>query len=277
MPFDPAAVRLPDPAELEGEGYRLRPTELGLASPGMQLGDDPQQNRALWQSLPPLYFYVEIPELKPGVRVLAEHPTRTGPDGRSLPLVCLQYVGSGKVLFHATDETWRWRYRLGDVLFARYWVQTIRFLARSKLATGRQQALLSTDQPDYRPGEPVRLRVQFVDPRSDLPPGRYHAWMVTPVSGGETPAVDFVMRAPAGEFERVAMDAVAMRRAAETTKGRYYDLASAERLLRDLPPGRQVPIETLPPRALWNRWPVLLVVLMLLIGEWLLRKAGGMV
>jgi len=266
--------------------------------------------------LPPLYFYVEIPELKPGVRVLAEHPTRTGPDGRSLPLVCLQYVGSGKVLFHATDETWRWRYRLGDVLFARYWVQTIRFLARSKLATGRQQALLSTDQPDYRPGEPVRLRVQFVDPRlapeaddgvlvvlqrqgresrrvvlrraglargtfeallSDLPPGRYHAWMVTPVSGGETPAVDFVMRAPAGEFERVAMDAVAMRRAAETTKGRYYDLASAERLLRDLPPGRQVPIETLPPRALWNRWPVLLVVLMLLIGEWLLRKAGGMV
>jgi len=316
MPFDPAAVRLPDAAELLGQGYRLRPTELGLVSPGMQLGDTAQQNRTLWERLPRLYWYVEIPELKPGVRVLAEHPTRTGPDGRPLPLVCLQYVGSGKVLFHGTDETWRWRYRLGDVLWARYWVQTIRFLARSKLAEGGQAAVLSTDQPDYRSGEPVRLRVQFVDERlapeeddgvlvvverkgqesrrvglrraglgrgefetvlSNLPPGRYHAWMAVPASSGRAPAADFVMRAPAGEFERVAMDAPAMRRAARSTKGRYYDLASADRLLRDLPPGRQVPIETLPPEPLWNRWPLLLLVLALLIGEWLLRKAGGMV
>ncbi len=315
MPLDPAAVRLPEPAELRGEGYRLRPTDLGLVSPGMQLGDDPQENRAIWERLPPLHWYVEIPELKPGVRVLAEHPTRTGPDGQALPLVCLQYVGSGKVLFHATDETWRWRYRLGDVLWARYWIQTIRFLARSKLTEGRQMAVLSTDQPDYRPGEPVRLRVQFVDERlapeaddgvlvvvecqgqqtrrivlrrtglgrgtfetvlSNLPPGRYHAWLAVPAVTGRAPAVDFVMRAPAGEFERVAMDAAAMRDAAESTKGRYYDLSTADRLLSELPPGRQVPIETLPAAPLWNRWPVLLAVLALLIGEWILRKAGGM-
>ena len=42
----------------------------------------------------------------------------------------------GKVWFHATDSTWRWRIGVGDVYFARYWVQTIRYLARGKLMSG---------------------------------------------------------------------------------------------------------------------------------------------
>ncbi len=67
-----------------------------------------------------------------------------------------------------------------------------------------------------------------------------------------------------------------MRQAADMTKGRCYTLADADRLLDDLPEGRQVPIESLPPLPLWNKWPVLLVLLVLLIGEWILRKRGGM-
>ena len=43
------------------------------------------------------------------------------------------------------------------------------------------------------------------------------------------------------------------------------------------PAARQVPVENLPPIPLWNRWPVLLLFLVLLIAEWLLRKRGGMV
>ena len=61
------------------------------------------------------------------------------------------------------------------------------------------------------------------------------------------------------------------------TKGRFYAFADAGRLPGDLPEGHQVPIENLPPLPLWNKWPVLLVFLVLLIGEWLLRKRGGMV
>ena len=52
---------------------------------------------------------------------------------------------------------------------------------------------------------------------------------------------------------------------------------TADRLLGDLPPGRQVPIESLPPRPLWNKWPVLALFLGLLIAEWILRKRRGMV
>ena len=60
---------------------------------------------------------------------------------------------------------------------------------------------------------------------------------------GQAPAVDFTVAPPAGEFAQVRMDAAEMRRAAEQTGGRFYTFDTADRLLGDLPPGRQVPIE----------------------------------
>ena len=270
----------------------------------------------IWKALPPLYWLLEVPELKHGAMVLAEHPTRVGADGRHLPVICLQYVGAGKVLFHATDETWRWRYRVGDAYFARYWIQTIRYLCRSKLADAGRSAILTTDRREYAQGESVRLRVRFADERlapaaadgvtvvveqsgrktqrlslaravasrgvfervlDHLAPGSYHAWIAAPTFEGRAPAVDFAVVLPPGEFAQVRMDAAGMRQAAEISGGRFYTFDTAAELPRDLPPGRPVPIESLPPRPLWNRWPVLLLFLVLMIAEWILRKRRGMV
>ena len=104
LPIVVESARPPRSEHVLTEGFVVRPTELGLASPGMQLGDSPEESGRIWRGLPPLYWLLEVPELKPGARVLAEHPTRVGPDGRHLPVICFQYVGAGKVLFHATDE-----------------------------------------------------------------------------------------------------------------------------------------------------------------------------
>ena len=154
MPFDPAKARNPEPNRPLTEGFVVQPTEMGLASPFMQLGDSPEQSRAVWQKLPPLYWMTELSDLKPSARVLAEHPARKGPDGKRLPLIIMQYVGGGgKVLFHAIDETYRWRRLVGDLYFARYWIQTLRFLSRSKLAEGDRSARLSTDRRDYALGD----------------------------------------------------------------------------------------------------------------------------
>ncbi len=316
VPVELSSIRYPDPDRAITEGYQVQPTELGLACPPMQLGDTPAETRTIWRNLPPLYWLLESPELRPAARVLAVDPARHGHDGRPLPVICLQYVGAGKVLFHATDETWRWRRRVGDVYFARYWVQMIRYLARSKLAAAGRSAVLLADRRRYDQGEPVRLRVRFADERlapaeddgvtvvlehqghktrriqlrrgtagrgvfqhvlSGLPAGSYHAWVAVPALEGQAPAVDFSVVAPPGEFDRVRTDTAALRRAAKQTKGRFYTFQTAGRLLRDLPPGRQVPIESLPPKPLWNKWPVLLLFLVLLVGEWILRKYGGMV
>ena len=112
----------------------MQPTDIGLLSPAMQLGDTPAETQEIWQTCAPLYWLMESARLEAGGAGVGRTSHAAGPDGRHLPVICFQYVGAGKVLFHATDETWRWRYRAGDAYFARYWVQTIRSLCRSKLA-----------------------------------------------------------------------------------------------------------------------------------------------
>ena len=316
MPFELSSVRYPDASKPLTDGFVVQPTDLGLATPAMQLGDTPEETRAIWQNLPPLYWMIEIADLKPAARVLAVNPSRMGPDGKPLPVIILQYVGAGKVLFQATDETYRWRRRAGDVYLARYWVQMIRYLSRSKLSGGDNSARLTSDRREYRAGEPVRVQVRFMDERlappedngvtvvlqhqgqktqqvqlrraeagrgvfegllQNLPEGAYHAWIAVPTLKGEEAAADFVVAPPQGELAQVQAEIGEMRGAAKATKGLFYTPADADQLPADLPEGRQIPIENLPPMPLWNTWPVLLMFLMLLIGEWLLRKRGGMV
>jgi len=314
LPVYPVSGAGPTSTVVAEDAYQPRPTDLGLGSPHMQLGDSDEETLRIWKNLPGLYWLDSSTELKPGARVLAEHPTRIGSNGAPLPVISLQYVGAGKVLFHATDETWRWRRQVGDVFFARYWVQAIRFLSRSKLL-GQRTAELTTDRRTYRRGESVRLRARFVDDRrapveddgvsvlveregdqnrriklhrtssgrgvfegvlSRPADGSYHAWITAPDIEGRAPATDFQVTAPPGELADVQVDSTAMRSAAEMTQGKFYNIANVSRLSKDLPRGRQIPVETLPRIELWNRWPLLLLFLGLLTSEWILRKRKGM-
>lgn len=312
LPIDAATVRLPASGEPISAGYRMVPTDLGAACSAFQIGSDARQSELLWRSLPEMYWLAEIGSVKPGARVLARHPTRRNAENEPLPLVVMHYLGAGKVLFHATDATWRWRYRTGDVLFTRYWVQMLRFLCRNQLGDGG--IVLRSDRREYQFGEDVRLSVEFADPRSaprgedvvvaldhqrgkrrhvtlnraalgptqfmatvdELPVGRYHAWLASPALRDDVPSTDFVVEPPAAEFDRVQTQTPAMRRAAEWTGGACYRPYEMEQLFDDLPPGTQVPLEALPPIPLWNRWQVLLCLIALLAAEWGLRKWRGM-
>jgi hypothetical protein len=313
LPFDARSVSVPDPAQLITESFRPRLTPLGLSNPITQLADTPTANEKLWRDeLAPLRWFVTISNLRAGVRVLAEHPAIQA-DESSAPLICLQFVGAGKVLFHATDETHRWRFRVGDVYFARYWVQAIRYLCRPKPPSG-QLAELSTDRDEYRQGEEVGLRVRFLDDRlappqdngvtvvlavqsgqrrslilhrraaergifetalGDLPSGTYRASLAVPSLPGEPPAHQFSILAPPGELVRTEMDAAQLREAAEISGGKFYTFATIGSLLSDLPRGRQVRIESLPPVPIWNAPLIALIFVLLLTAEWLLRKRLG--
>lgn len=316
FPMNLDTVALPNPEDALTTGYQVSPTAVGLTSPQMQLGRTMNETVEIWSSLAPLYWLIEAPDLKPGVRVLAEHPTRTGPDGAKLPVILMHYVGAGKVVFHCTDETWRWRRRVGDLYFGRYWVQTIRYLSRSALLDKDRHAELTSDREQYRRGDPVGLRVRFFDERlappeddgvvvmleqqggkrrrvtlrrdaarrgvfeglvTDLPEGQYRAWVATPTLEGKPPSQRLTVAAPLGERARLEMDVADLKFAAEQTRGKFYTLANADRLLEDLPRGRQVRIESLPPEPIWNSWKIALLFVTLIVTEWLLRKKAGMI
>jgi hypothetical protein len=55
--------------------------------------------------------------------------------------------GPEKSFFHLTDETYRWaKHPDGDQFYARYWLQTIRYLSRSKLLGTNRNVEISSDQ-----------------------------------------------------------------------------------------------------------------------------------
>jgi hypothetical protein len=316
FPVDLNTVTLPDVQQAIKQGFKPRPTPLGATSAALQLGDSPAESLRIWsEKLPPLYWMLEANDLKPGARVLAEHPTRTNTNGQNFPVIALQFVGAGKVVFHTTDETWRWRFRAGDVYLERYWIQTIRYLSRSKLLGNNRQVELVADPPSARRDEAVRLRVRFLDDRaapaeddgvtvmlereegqrkqmklrrdaaargvfegtvSNLAEGRYRVWLAAPQVEGKPPATQFVVVEPPGERNRLEADLADMRAAAEKTQGRAYTFATADKLLDDLPEGRQVRIESMPPEAVWNYPLFAALFVVLLVAEWLTRKYVGL-
>jgi hypothetical protein len=192
-------------------------------------------------------------------------------------------------------------------------VQTIRFLARGKLRSGRG-AILTADRREYRRGDTVALRARFFDSRlaptgdeatvlvdaagqvrrrvtlrrnpamegvfegavTNLPDGQYEAVLEHPPSPGIPPATPFSVVALPGELAETEMDAAALAFAAETTRGKFYTIADVDRLPAELPAGRRVPRENLPPIPLWNRSWLLMAFLSCITGEWILRKRKGM-
>lgn len=313
LPIELSEARNPNAIGTPVSAFRPELTSEGRTSPIFRFGDDEASSAQIWQNLPELFWLLEAPRKKPAALVLAEHPSLTGSDGK-LPIFVYQFVGAGKTMFSAVDDTWRWRFRVGDKYFGRFWIQTIRFLARSKLL-GQRQAEVQTDRRRYQRSQPIQIRVRFPNPavapatgevnvlveRSGQsrkltlkaapgirnvfegalpqpPEGEYTIRLLPPpVLEGQIPMTTFRVEPPAGELERTQMNEPELRRAASLSGGKFYPAQAASSLLRDLPRPQKVPLDTDPPIPLWNTWPVLVLFLALITAEWVLRKRKQMV
>jgi hypothetical protein len=313
LPIELSDARNPTAVGTNVSSFRPELTREGRGNPIFRFGDDDAVSTQIWQGLPDLFWYFEAPRKKPGALVLAEHPTATGSEGK-LPMVLYQFVGAGKSMFHAFDDTWRWRYRAGDKYFGRFWVQTIRFLARSRLV-GQRQAEISTDRRRYQRGQPIQFRVRFPNPglapasgdvviqigragqgprkltlklapgtrnvfEGALPQaqeGDYEVRLMPPPPIDPMPTASFRVDPPINEFERIEMNERELLRAAELTKGKFYTPLVADALFRELPKPEKVPLDTDPPIPLWNTWPMLGLFLTLITAEWVFRKRKQMV
>ena len=314
LPIELADARNPTAVGTSVNAFRPELTLEGRSSPIFRFGDNEAASLQIWDRLPELLWYFEAPRKKPAALVLAEHPTAIGSEGK-LPLLLYHFVGAGKGMFHAFDDSWRWRFRAGDKYFGRFWVQTVRFLARSKLV-GQRQAEVQTDRKRYQRGQPIQLRVRFPNPglaptngditvqvekrgqgprklalklvpgtrnvfEGALPQaaeGEYEVRLLPPpILEGPIATTSFRVDAPINEFERIEMNEPELIRAAESTGGKFYTPQDAGSLLKDLPKPSKVPLDTDPPIPLWNSWPLLTLFLVLITAEWVFRKRKQMV
>ncbi len=316
FPADMDTVEMPRSDQLLTRESPVRISRLGQVTPHVQLAETVADNASTWQRLPGLRWLLALPRIHNGVRVLVERPAYQAEGTADLPVISQQFVGAGKVIFHATDETWRWLGDPeGDHLFDRYWLQTIRYLSRSKLLGKSRQAELTSRREEYRQGDSIELQVRFFDDRlappqddavtvvidreqgnrrkmvmrretgergmfvgriGQLTEGKYRAWLATPTLDGEPPATVFRVLRPDQEMTRKQMDEADLRLAAKISRGGFYSPHQVDQLINDLPMGRQIRVQSQPAEPLWNSswWAALF--LLLLTGEWLLRKRAGM-
>src|SRR5262249_26504161 len=109
--------------------------------------------------------------------------------------------------------------------------------------------------------------------KTRTPDGDYRFWLSSPAVVGPKPRAECRVLPPPGELEKIRMNQVEMELAAEQSRGKFYTLADADRLLDELPAGSRVALHTAGPSwLLWNHFASLLLVLGLFGSEWVLRK-----
>lgn len=158
-------VFAPNPPYQSEDAFELTLAEKGKGHPMFTLSGDRIKDAEAWSKAPRLQGMSLVQGLKPGAEELASNP-RVQVDGKPAVAAAVQRApGGGQVLVLTIDTTWRWS-RLprvlgqADTLYARFWSQTIRWLAGRGLDDQRPPLTVSTDRPDYQVGKKVTVRLE---------------------------------------------------------------------------------------------------------------------
>ncbi len=141
------------------QSKRVELTSSGQALAALRI--DPRgesESRSLWTQLPSLQFVDKV-DVLPGAEVLATAISEMG----SQPLLVTRRFGAGRVFFSATDETWRWRYKVADVVHQRLWNQLARWVMRTPMAVQGEFVSLDCGEASYAFGKNVEVRAQLRD------------------------------------------------------------------------------------------------------------------
>ena len=154
----------PGPGSAIASGFRPVVTKEGEESSIFRFfGDRPKNDQYMKERIPPIFWYCRGILPKPGLgEVYAEHPTDTVAEGRKAPILVVGHFGAGRTLFSATDDSWRWRFYTGESIFDTYWVQQLRYLARSKKLGSRGMTFTSL-RDSYEVGDQVRLSLHILN------------------------------------------------------------------------------------------------------------------
>ena len=288
---------------------RLMPTPVGQQASPMRLAADPQENRKLWLSLPPLEGINRLDRPAPGALVWAT-------DEANHPVLVAHAFGSGRVLAFAGDSTWRWPMHGFQDQHRRFWRQVILWLAQADEAS-QSDLWIKLAQRRFAPGDRVEFQLGVNDPAGQpipqaqfraevqLPDGRLEQVpLVSGESGWQGALVqteqpgDYTLRATAKlpdgqeltgtarflvfqqdlELNLAAADIGTMETIAAMTGGQALAPEQLPSLLEQLL--RQtstLQVEQVRKRTLWDTWPVFLLFVGLLSVEWYLRKRWGLV
>ena len=228
------------------------------------------------------------------------------------PLIAIQRYGKGEVIYLAFNETWRMRRKYGELYYRQFWGQMIHRLGLSHALGSQKRFVVSTDRQRYQEEDRVLLTVEAYNkdfqPLSEnaLSPGGLEAEHIGP--GGATSQIwvanlregmfetevqvleegEHTLRVKdpeTGKFNEVTFRVAGLsaeRRSGKrnralqdqlsvSTGGESYEFDTVNTITTRIKPRPREEI-TLKILTLWNTWPVFILVVLLMLGEWLFRK-----
>lgn len=292
----------PWPYALSAEG------EDGIGAKVTRIADGKDERRILWSRLPGYHFWFPVARLKPVAVCIAEH---TNPEfkreGRGMPLMAVQNVGAGRVLFSGTDETYRWR-SIYEEAYNRFWVNGLRYLFEGRIHAGNSRLRLTANADKIDLGDAVEITAEVKDEAlqpfvaetfevtieregqagENVPmgpiegqPGSYGAqfrptqlgaYRVRPVlKVGKN--VEVAFQVTAALIERQGpMDRAELTAVAQAVGGELFDTPAALLAALARIPSRSATDTFRTPHAVWDGWATVVFLLVVLSLEWLLRK-----
>jgi uncharacterized membrane protein len=317
LPVDFSRVESDPETQPITQGFRPVLTPVGAASSIFRFYPDRADNDLyLSQGMQPIFWYCRGVTVKSGVgEAYAQHPTDLGPDGMKAPILVLGRYGAGRTIFSAIDDSWRWRYYTGESIFDTYWVQQVRYLARSK-KLGQRRVTLTTLRSLYELGDQVRISMRVLDTKllQQLPDqirvqvrdesgeligeenlmrqegqadlyiaaftadrvGRFTVELPSMASGVDALQVPYEVSIPRLELAQVQVDKTLLNRLASETLGKTISLAdAATSLTNDIPSAAKL-IPVTTSSPLWDTPLIMILFVGLITVEWVVRKVFGM-
>lgn len=286
------------------ESFLFVPTEDGLSNPLIAFSGNTEENRKIWEELPPVFSCYKSKRLKPSainLMSLKEKDRRT-----EIPAIVHHSYGKGTVLFMAFDSTWRWRKEFGNRYFRDFWGKAVQFLGLPHLLNESARSTLFVGNENTQTGEPIVIRASVSNPDfspfigESLPltitndgidksimmtpvaqrPGMYKAEHVQKTAGVlklqlpdkfSARPIEISVIKRQREFQNPGMNSELLSRMAKSTGGRFFADSNGEDICRVITENRpQVPIKIRV--SLWDTVFFTIITLLLFGTEWLFRK-----
>lgn len=152
------------------DGFAFRVTSEGWQHHALMIADTEASTKTAWNFInrnSPMSWLSEYRQARPSARTLISAVPLAGADGqhdeRRNSLLCWQPVGSGRIVYLASPESYRLRYLRGDRLHYRFWGQLLRWAVATELAAGSEMVSVRTDRSDYRTSDSVQVVVRLND------------------------------------------------------------------------------------------------------------------
>ncbi len=136
-------------------------TSAGRSLAAMNISDaSDREDGSAWKSLPPFRWLAKTVAI-PGSEVLASSSLDPNNTSNDRPVFATRLHGAGRVFYSASDETWRWRYKVADKVHQRFWNQIARWVMRTPYVVEGEFVSLDAGRMTYLPEQEIEIRCRL--------------------------------------------------------------------------------------------------------------------